>query len=64
MNFEYITYSTPNTEARKLIEDEEIRNSTIAFPDLSQYNNLETFQYLGTDADALYNELWKEVKSE
>ncbi|MBP5305792.1 MAG: ABC transporter substrate-binding protein, partial [Lachnospiraceae bacterium] len=26
-NFEYITYSTPNTEAQKLIEDEDIRNS-------------------------------------
>lgn len=63
MNFEYITYSTPNTEARKLIEDDDIRNSTIAFPDLSQYKNLETFRYLGEDADHLYNELWKEVKS-
>lgn len=63
MNFEYITYSTPNTEARKLIEDEEIRNSEIAFPDLSKYNNLETFQYLGEDADRIYNAFWKEVKS-
>ena len=63
MNFEYITYSTPNVEARKLIEDDDIRNSTIAFPDLSQYNNLETFHYVGEDADRLYNELWKEVKS-
>lgn len=63
MNFEYITYSTPNDAARALIEDEEIRNSEIAFPDLTQYENLESFQYLGEDADALYNELWKEVKS-
>lgn len=63
MNFEYITYSTPNVEARKLIEDEDIRNSTIAFPDLSQYNNLETFQYLGDKTDRIYNDLWKEVKS-
>lgn len=63
MNFEYITYSTPNAEARKLIKDEEIRNSEIAFPDLSKYDNLETFQYLGEDADKIYNALWKEVKS-
>lgn len=63
MNFEYITYSTPNTEARKLIEDEDIRNSEIAFPDLSKYNNLETFQYLGEKADRIYNAFWKEVKS-
>ncbi|MCI8355370.1 MAG: ABC transporter substrate-binding protein [Lachnospiraceae bacterium] len=64
MNFEYITYSTPNVAAQALIEEEDIRNSQIAFPDLSQYENLETFQYLGTDGDARYNELWKEVKSE
>ena len=63
MNFDYITYSTPNKAARELIEDEEIRNSEIAFPDLSQYNDLETFTYLGEEGDALYNELWKEVKS-
>jgi len=63
-NFEYITYSTPNDAARALIEEEDIKNSKIAFPDFSQYNNLETFHYLGADGDALYNELWKEVKSE
>jgi spermidine/putrescine-binding protein len=63
MNFEYITYSTPNVAARELIEDEEIKNSEIAFPDLSQYDNLEVFVYLGEDGDALYNEKWKEVKS-
>ncbi|MBP5299110.1 MAG: extracellular solute-binding protein, partial [Lachnospiraceae bacterium] len=62
-NFDYITYSTPNDAAKALIEDEEIRNSEIAFPDLSKYNNLETYVYLGEDGDALYNELWKEVKS-
>ncbi len=63
MNFEYITYSTPNDGARELIEDEDIKNSSIAFPDLSQYSNLETFSYLGEEGDTLYNELWKEVKS-
>ena len=63
MNFEYITYSTPNDAARELIEDESIRNSEIAFPDLSQYDNLETFQYLGTEADQVYGDLWNKVKS-
>ncbi|MBD5508633.1 MAG: ABC transporter substrate-binding protein [Lachnospiraceae bacterium] len=62
-NFDYITYSTPNTAARELIEDEEIKNSEIAFPDLSRYDNLETYVYLGEEGDSLYNELWKEVKS-
>ena len=62
-NFEYITYSTPNTGAQELIEDEDIKNSPIAFPDLSQYNNIETFQYLGEEFEEKLNELWKQVKS-
>lgn len=64
LNFDYITYSTPNDAARELIEDEDIKNSSIAFPDLSQYNNLETFTYLGEEGDELYNSLWKEVMSQ
>ncbi|MCM1498830.1 MAG: extracellular solute-binding protein [Clostridium sp.] len=63
MNFEYITYSIPNTEGRKLIEDEAIRNSEIAFPDLSQYEQLETFRYLGSETEKMYNAFWKEIKS-
>ncbi len=62
-NFEYITYSTPNTGAIDLIEDEELKHSEVAFPDLSQYSNMETYSYLGENGDALYNDLWKEVKS-
>ena len=63
LNFDYITYSPPNTAAQALIKDDDIRNSKIAFPDLSQYDGLETFSYLGDDADTLYNDLWKEIKS-
>lgn len=62
MNFDYITYSTPNDAARELIEDEDIKNSQIAFPDLSQYQ-LETFDYLGEEVDEMYNEAFKKVKS-
>lgn len=63
MNFDYITYSTPNMAARELIEDEAIRNSTIAFPDASELERCETFNYLGTKFDNIYNELWREIKS-
>ncbi len=63
MNFEYITYSTPNTVAQQMIEDEDIKNSTIAFPDLTQYENLETYKFLGEEGDELYNNLWKQVNS-
>lgn len=63
LNFEYITYSTPNKAARELIEDEDIKNSTIAFPDASALTNCETFKYLGSEEDELYTTLWNEVKS-
>ena len=63
MNFDYITYSTPNTAARELIEDEDIRSSKIAFPDDSELEHCETFHYLGDEADAVYMDLWNKVKS-
>ncbi|WP_369523667.1 extracellular solute-binding protein [Lactonifactor longoviformis] len=63
MNFEFITYSTPNLEGRKLIEDEDIRNSRIAFPTGEDLENCETFRFLGDDVDSYYNELWNKVKS-
>ncbi len=62
-NFDYITYSTPNTGAYELLDDD-IKNNTALFPDLSKLTNCETIQYLGEDVDALYNEMWKEIKAE
>jgi len=62
-NFEYITYSTPNEAARALITDDAIKNSQIAFPNLEDYQGLETYSYLGEDVDTLYNNCWKDVKS-
>ncbi|SFB66511.1 ABC transporter substrate-binding protein [Butyrivibrio sp. YAB3001] len=61
-NFEYITYSTPNDVAKENIEDEDIKNSKVAFPDLSTMNT-EAYKYLGTETDRLYNNAWMEVKS-
>ena len=63
MNFDYITYSTPNVAARDLIEDEAIRNSAIAFPDASTLERCETYKYLGSKFDGIYNQLWREIKS-
>lgn len=63
MNFDYITYSTPNEAARELIEDEELKNNPVAFPDASVLERCETFKYLGTKFDNIYNKLWREVKS-
>ena len=62
MNFEYITYATPNRGAFNLL-DEEIQNNKAVFPDIDSLENSEVFQYLGDDVNSIYNDLWKEVKS-
>ena len=63
MNFDYITYSIPNIPGRELIEDEEVRNSEVAFPPEEELERCETLVYLGEEADKLYSEAWKKVKS-
>lgn len=62
-NFEYITYSTPNKAARDLIDDPDIKNSTVAFPTADMLKNSEVYTYIGDDGDALYNKYWEKVKS-
>lgn len=64
MNFEYITYSTPNTGAVELIEDEETLNNEALFPGNEVLSRCETFHYLGEDTEEMYNNLWKQVLSE
>ncbi|MEG0215289.1 MAG: ABC transporter substrate-binding protein [Hungatella sp.] len=61
-NFEYITYATPNKGAFDLL-DEEMQNNKAVFPDPDSLKNSEVFQYLGDEVDTVYNNLWKEVKS-
>lgn len=62
MNFDYITYSTPNKEAKALL-DEDVRTNEAVFPDISRLAGCEVYKYLGDDVDSIYNNLWKEVKS-
>ena len=61
-NFDYITYSTPNMAAKELIEDEDIRNSTIAFPGSDVLDRCTAYTYLGSDMDEYYIEQWNKVK--
>ena len=61
MNFDYITYSTPNEAARELIEDEDIKNSIIAFPDNTILERCEVYNYLGSEGDDLYDSYWTRV---
>jgi len=61
-NFEYITYPTPNKGAFELL-DEDLQNNKAVFPDIDSLNNSEVYEYLGDETDNIYNELWKEIKS-
>ena len=61
-NFEYITYATPNRRAFELL-DPELQQNKAVFPDWDSLQDAEVYQYLGDEVDSLYNELWKEVKS-
>ena len=61
-NFEYITYATPNKAAKELL-DVEYQENPAVFPDESILSKCETFHYLGEEGEALYNSLWKEVRS-
>lgn len=63
LNFEYICYSTPNTAVYDLLEDEDLKNDEILFPNDDVLENTEAFMYLGEEMDQVYYELWKEVKS-
>lgn len=64
MNFEYITYSTPNKGAWELIQDEDIKNSPIAFPPQEVLDRCTAYRYLGEEVEQMYIEKWNEVKSE
>lgn len=61
-NFEYITYPTPNKGAFDLL-DSELKNNKTLFPDIEALKNSEVYKYLGDEVDSLYNEAWKEIKS-
>ena len=61
-NFDYITYPTPNKGAFDLL-DPELQNNKAVFPDVDSLKNSEVYKYLGDEVDSLYNEAWKEVKS-
>ncbi|MBO5552539.1 MAG: spermidine/putrescine ABC transporter substrate-binding protein, partial [Lachnospiraceae bacterium] len=63
MNFDFVTYSTPNVPGRELIEEEDIRNSEVAYPGNDILKRCEAYSYLGEEGDSLYSEMWKKVKS-
>jgi spermidine/putrescine transport system substrate-binding protein/spermidine/putrescine transport system permease protein len=62
-NFNYITYSTPNKAARELITDEDIKNSTVAFPGEDILSRCKAYNYLTPEVEEMYMEKWNSVKS-
>ena len=62
-NFEYITYATPNKGAYDLLDDD-LKNNKALFPDINSLPNCEIIKYLGDEVDMIYNDMWKEIKSE
>lgn len=63
-NYEYITYSTPNKGAWELIEDEELKNSSVAFPPQEILDRCTAYKYLGEEIESLYIQKWNEAKGE
>lgn len=60
-NMEYVGYSTPETEAKKLLP-EEIQENPIVYPPESILKNAETFVVLPEDTGLLEDSLWAQVK--
>jgi len=61
-NADYIGYSTPNTEALKMLP-EEVTSDKTAYPDESILANCEVFEDLA-DSLVKYDRIWTEVKAQ
>ena len=62
-NFKYLTYSTPNAAAVKLIPKKYRTFKELFLPD-SMLKQSETLKDVGATGDKLYSEYWKKFKSE
>ena len=61
-NFEYVYYATPNTAVYDAL-DEETKNNPTIFPSKEVLDNCEVLDCLDSESIALYNDLWKKLKS-
>lgn len=61
MNTEYIEYSTPNTGAFEML-DEEVQNNKAAYPDLETLGKSEVFVDPG-EYIKVYDRIWTEIKA-
>jgi spermidine/putrescine transport system substrate-binding protein len=61
-NTDYICYSSPHTEAQKML-DPEILNDKAAYPEDSDLTNCEIFKDLGEFVKE-YDRIWTEIKAQ
>ncbi len=59
-NAEYIGYSTVNTAAQEMLDDE-VKNDPLRYPDLSTLTGLEVFKY-DKELTQKYSDLWQKLK--
>ncbi len=62
-NFEYIYYSTPNSGAVAMMDDE-LKNNPAIVPSDDSIKDCEVYESFDEETNNLYSELWKEIKSE
>ena len=60
-NTEYLGYSTPNQAVYELLDDE-VKNDGVSYPSQEILEKCESFVNLPSDANALMQDLWIEVK--
>ncbi len=58
-NWEYVGYSSPQTEVYKEL-DEEITSDPLYFPDITQYPT-EAYTNLPAEINQFYNDLWVDI---
>ncbi len=62
-NFEFIYYSTPNKAAVEMM-DEDLRDNPAIVPTDDSIKDCEVYEAFDEKTTGLYNDLWKEIKSE
>lgn len=60
-NCEYVGYSTPNTAAKDML-DEEVANNIYYYPDEKLFSSLEVY-YSSAEYEERYTEIWNTVKA-
>lgn len=61
-NFDYIYYGTPNTAVYDALDEEE-KEDPVIFPPEDVLEKCEVYQYLGSEMESYYSQMWKELKS-